>query len=396
MKQNAFVGLMAMLMSLSALSIDAVLPALSSIGQALQVTHPNQNQWVIGWLFLGLAVGLMFYGPLSDAMGRKKAIYLGIGIFLVGNLISLFADDLSSMLLGRFCQGLGAASCRVVTVAMIRDRFEGTEMARIMSFIMMLFILVPMLAPLVGQLVLMMANWRMIFLVIVLLGLIGLIWLYRGQEETLAPHKRVPFSFSRIGAGVKETLLHPVSRNYMLAAGIIFGAFVGYLSSIQQIIQVHYGQGGAFAVYFGLLALVIGFSSFMNSRLLGKYTLQQICRGALIWVTLISAVFLTWLLSRDTEPELYQVVLFLVSVFLVVGSLFSNFSALATQPVGHIAGLASSVISAIQTLISVTIGGLIGQAYDGTVVPLVAGFFVCGLVTSLVVFNTPEYLPKAA
>ncbi len=384
-----------MLMSLSALSIDAMLPALSVIGEDLQVAHPNHNQWVIGALFIGLASGLLFYGPLSDAIGRKKAIYLGIGLFIVGNLISLLAGDFHQMLAGRFLQGLGAASCRVVTLAMIRDRYEGQEMARVMSFIMMLFVVVPTLAPALGQVILWVANWRTIFVVILLLGVIGMVWLYRGQEETLPVERRIPFSLANVWAGVYETLKHPVSRSYMIAAGIVFGAFVGYLTSVQQIFQVQYGKSTTFAFYFGLLALVIGISSFVNSRLLARFEMAQICRASLLWVTGLSGGFLLFLLGMDIEPAFWQVLTFFIAVFLSIGSLFSNFSALATQPLGHIAGVASSVIGAFQTLISVTIGSLVGQMYDGTVVPLVTGFFLCGLLTTVLVYRVPQGAPEA-
>ena len=257
-----FVALMALLMSLLALTIDAMLPALGQIGASLEVQNPNDVQLVVSTIFLGMALGLMLYGPFSDSYGRKNAIYLGMSFFLTGSLVSLFSTNFTVMLVGRVLQGFGAASCRVITLAMVRDKFEGREMGKIMSLIMVVFILVPALAPSVGQAILFFTGWRAIFGLFIILGLSGLLWLHFRQPETLPKDKRLEFSLSTIIAGTLETLKHPVARGYMVASGLIFGAFVGYLSSAQQILQIQYKLGNLFSIYFGCLALAIGFSSF--------------------------------------------------------------------------------------------------------------------------------------
>tara|TARA_B100001063_G_scaffold231227_1_gene245163 strand:- start:1928 stop:3208 length:1281 start_codon:yes stop_codon:yes gene_type:complete len=382
-----FIVLMAALMSMVALSIDAMLPALGIIGQDLNVANANDSQLIISSVFLGMAFGLIIYGPISDSFGRKKAIYLGVGIFLIGCLISIFAQDFEHMLIGRVLQGFGAAACRVVTIAMMRDKYDGKEMAKIMSLIMMVFIMVPALAPSVGQLILFVADWHGIFVVLFILALASVIWLHTRQDETLAVEKRAPFSLTNIKRGMIETIKHPESRTYTLGAGIMFGAFVGYLSSSQQILQVQYGTGELFSLYFGALALAIGFSSFANSKLVMKMSMQTLCIAALSVVFSTSIVFFIYAEFVNENPGLLSFMLYMLSTFFCFGILFGNFNSLAVHPLGHIAGVATSVISTVQTLISVMVGSYIGQHYDGTIIPLILGFTICsGITLSLVVW----------
>lgn len=382
-----FIVLMAALMSMVALSIDAMLPALGIIGQDLNVANANDSQLIISSVFLGMAFGLIIYGPISDSFGRKKAIYLGVGIFLIGCLISIFAQDFEHMLIGRVLQGFGAAACRVVTIAMMRDKYDGKEMAKIMSLIMMVFIMVPALAPSVGQLILFVADWHGIFVVLFILALASVIWLHTRQDETLAVEKRAPFSLTNIKRGMIETIKHPESRTYTLGAGIMFGAFVGYLSSSQQILQVQYGTGELFSLYFGALALAIGFSSFTNSKLVMKMSMQTLCIAALSVVFSTSIVFFIYAEFVNENPGLLSFMLYMLSTFFCFGILFGNFNSLAVHPLGHIAGVATSVISTVQTLISVMVGSYIGQHYDGTIIPLILGFTICsGITLSLVVW----------
>lgn len=377
--RREFICLMASLMSLAALTTDAMLPALGQIGVSLEVTNPNDTQLVISTIFLGMAMGLMLYGPLSDSYGRKKSIYLGIFIFLIGSLISFFATNLTYMLIGRLLQGFGAASCRVVTLAMIRDKFEGKEMGKVMSLIMVFFVLVPALAPSVGQAILLFSNWRAIFGFIFFAGLTSLMWLHFRQPETLIKENRLKFSGAVIFAGVCETLKQPLSRIYMIAAGIIFGSFVGYLSSAQQILQIQYERGDSFSIYFGGLALAIGLSSFVNSRLVMTFRMDTLCLVSLAALSITSLLFFFYVQGLSGHPDLVVFMGYLAITFFSFGILFGNLNTLAVQPLGHIAGTATSVISSVQTLLSVVVGGVIGQSYDGTVQPLVLGFLMCGV-----------------
>tara|TARA_B100000809_G_scaffold264832_1_gene321809 strand:- start:4363 stop:5601 length:1239 start_codon:yes stop_codon:yes gene_type:complete len=382
-----FIALMALLMSLLALSIDSVLPALGEVRQSFQLTDPNKAQWLISSVFFGMALGLIIYGPLSDSFGRKKIFYIGVGIFLLGDLIALLAADFNTLLLGRVLQGFGAASCRVLTIAMIRDKYQGRDMARIMSLIMMVFILVPVLAPSVGQLVLLWFPWRAIFVLLFIVAVIALLWLYFRQPETLPCNDRPSLVPSHIVAAMVETLSRSSSRNYMLASGLIFGAFVGYLSSAQQILQVQYQLGDWFAMVFGALALAIGVSSYANSMLVMKFKLHNLCVLSLIAISVLSLLFLFYLMYLESQPSLSLMLIYLALVFFNFGILFGNLNTLALIPLGHIAGTATSCISSVQTLISIFVGGLIGQTYDGSVQPLICGFMFSAALALLLLLR---------
>ena len=352
-----FIILMAFLMSLVALAIDAMLPALNQIGVDLNVKSPNDVQLVISTIFFGMSFGLLLYGPISDSYGRKKPLYFGIAIFILGSFLSLISKDMSLMLIGRFLQGFGAAACRVISIAMIRDRFSGDEMARVMSLIMILFIVVPALAPSVGQLILFVGDWRSIFLMFIILSALGFLFLRFKQEETLPVSKRRAFSLSVIFEGIKETLKNPVSRSYTVASGLIFGAFIGYISSAQQILQMQYKLGKSFPIYFGALALCIGFSSFVNSKLVKKLGMKKLSMISLISLAVLSFSYFFFLYLFDGSTGLAPFLIYIGLSFLFIGILFGNLNTLALEPLGHIAGTANSVISSIQTFISVGIGG---------------------------------------
>lgn len=388
--QREFVILMALLMSLAALAIDTMLPALSQMGESLGVEEANHMQLVVSTVFLGMSLGLMVYGPISDSFGRKRAIYLGVSIFILGSILSLVAQTFQIMLLGRVIQGFGAASTRVVTGAMIRDNYKGNEMARIMSLIMIIFVLVPAFAPSIGQVILFFTDWRGIFWLFFILASITLFWFHQRLPETLAKEKRLKFSLPTIYAGSIETLKNPVARGYTVTSGLIFGSFVGYLSSAQQIIQIQYDSGTMFSIYFGILALSVGVASFANSRLVTIFGMQKLCTIALSVLSINALLFLALSLTQAGHPPLVLLILYLMLTFFSFGILFGNLNAMAMamEPLGHIAGVANSVISSVQTLISVCIGSFIGYQYDGTVIPLVSGFSLMGILSLLIVLNT--------
>ncbi len=379
-----FVVLMALMSSLVALSIDAMLPALPDIGAELGVAEANDNQLVLSVLFLGLAVGQMIYGPVSDAVGRKPAIYAGLALFVVGCLLSIFATDFNTMLAGRFLQGIGAAGPRIVTIALIRDGYEGRAMARIMSFVMAVFILVPTLAPALGQLVLLVAHWRGIFVCFLLLALLAFAWFAVRQPETLPPAKRIPFSVGGLFASIAETCGNRKALGYTIAGGLIFGAFVGYLNTSQQMLQQQYGLGTQFALYFAVLALAIGGASFINAKLVMKYGMRLLSRWALQVSCVLSIGFLVVAVVTSGHPPLWALMTYFMAAFFCMGLLFGNFNALAMEPMGHIAGVAAAVIGSLTTFISLFLGTVIGRFYDGTVVPLVAGFAVLGIASYVV------------
>ncbi|HKQ95634.1 MAG TPA: multidrug effflux MFS transporter [Aestuariivirgaceae bacterium] len=388
-----FVVLVAFMISLVALSIDAMLPALPAIASELAARRDNDRQLVISALFLGLAAAQMVYGPLSDSFGRKNTIYAGIWLFIAGCCISIFAPTFDLMLLGRFLQGAGAAAPRVVSVAMVRDLYQGRAMARVMSLTMTVFILVPVFAPLLGQLVLEVAPWRAIFVLLLVLAVGVLLWFWRRQAETLPRERRAPFSLLRIGRAIVETCTNRVAFGYTLAAGFMFGAFVGYLNSSQQIFQDLYRQGDLFPVYFGALALSIGVSSALNARLVMRLGMRYLCNLALRVLVAASLVFALVTVLAAGIPPLAVVVAYLLVCFFCVGVLFGNFNALAMEPLGHIAGVASAVIGSLTTFVSLTLGTVIGAHFDGTLFPLAFGFAALGVASIATVYWTERRRP---
>jgi MFS transporter, DHA1 family, multidrug resistance protein len=379
-----FVTLMAMMTSLVALSIDAMLPALPEIGQALGVQRENDNQLIISLLFLGLAVGQIFYGPLSDNIGRKSAIYVGFGLYILGCLLALFATNFPMMLVGRVMQGVGVAGPRTVSVALIRDQYEGRAMAQVMSFVMSVFILVPVIAPLLGQMILIVAHWRAIFGVFLALALVASTWFALRQPETLAPNRRIPFSWGRLAAAFREIFTNRIAIGYTVAAGLASGAFVGYLNSSQQIFQEQYQLGRLFPLYFAILALAIGSASFTNGRLVMRYGMRVLSQSALLTLGGLSLIYWVMAYGWAGHPPLWTLMIYLLISFFCVGILFGNLNALAMEPLGRIAGVGSAVVGSLSTLISLVLGTLIGQSYNGTVLPLVGGFAILALTTVVV------------
>lgn len=376
-----FVALMAMMMSLTALATDAMLPALGVIGADLGVTRANQPQMVVSLLFLGMAVGQIFYGPLSDSFGRKPAIYAGYAIFIVGCLLSIFAGAFQVMLIGRLLQGLGAAGPRSVTVALIRDKYEGRLMAKVMSFIMVVFILVPIIAPTMGQAVLIVADWRFIFVVFLILALTTVIWFALRQRETLPPDRRLTFSAGRILAAFREVLTNRIALGYTVAAGLISGGFLGYLNSAQQIFQVQYGLGARFPLYFATLAAALGIASYLNGRLVMRYGMRLLSTWSSWTLGGLSVLFLAFAWLQGGSPSLWIFTIYMLISFFCVGVLFGNLNALAMEPLGRIAGVGAAVVGALSLLIATLLGMFIGQSYNGTVLPLVAGFAVLALLS---------------
>jgi DHA1 family bicyclomycin/chloramphenicol resistance-like MFS transporter len=371
-----------MMISLVALSIDAMLPALPEIGQDLGVQRDNHNQLIVSLLFVGLAVGQMLYGPVSDSTGRKPAVYAGFGLLIIGCLLSLFATSFPMMLVGRVILGVGVAGPRIVTIAIVRDQYKGRAMAQVMSFVMAVFILVPIIAPALGQGILLFAGWRAIFGAYLGLALVILAWFALRQPETLSPNQRLPFSLGRILMGVREVFVTRIAIGYTIAAGLIFGAFLGYLNTAQQIFQEQYGLGKLFPLFFGALAVSFGFSSVLNSRLVMRYGMRRLTTWSSLTIGTLSTVFLAIAYVQAGQPPLWALMIFFSMVFFCIGMLFGNLNALAMEPLGHIAGVGAAVVGALTTTFSLLLGTLIGQSYNGTVLPLVGGFAVLSLASA--------------
>lgn len=375
-----FVALMAVMTSLVALSIDAMLPALPAIGADLGAPSANSTQWVVTALLAGMAIGQLVYGPVSDSTGRKPPVYFGLGLFIFGCALSLFAPSFGVMLVGRFLQGLGVAGPRSVAIALIRDLYAGRNMARIMSMIMSVFILVPIAAPALGQGILLVSAWPAIFGFFLGLAVLTLAWFAARQPESLPPERRRRFSPRRTLTTFKAVLRHRAALGFTLTAGISSGAFVGYLSSSQQIFQGLYGVGDRFALYFAILAASIGLASLLNGRMVLRLGMLRLSTWALSALSLLSVAFLAWTLAHSGRPPLGSFVAFMILAFFCVGVLFGNMSSLAMEPLGSIAGVGAAVVASGSLTVSLTLGAWIGQSYNGTVVPLVGGFAVLSLL----------------
>ena len=369
-----FVILISLMMSLTALSIDAMLPALSQIGSDLNVQNANDRQLVISTLFMGLALGQLFFGPLSDSIGRKPAIYGGLILFMAGSLLSMVAASFPMMLVGRLIQGLGISAPRAVTLALVRDQFEGRAMARVMSFVSTVFILIPMLAPSLGQAILLFSGWRGIFGVFVALALFVLGWLALRQPETLAPENRAPFTVQRILGATQEIIKNRLALGYTITAGLVSGAFVGYLNSAQQIFQEQYRLGTLFPIYFAIIASAIGLASLANTRLVMRYGMRFLVRTAMLIIVVLSVVALALFVAG--QPPLWSLMTYLMMTFFCVGILFGNLNSLAMEPLGHMAGIGAAIVGSLSTLLSTLLGTMIGQSYNGTILPLIAGLAV--------------------
>lgn len=380
-----FVILVSMMMSLTALSTDAMLPALSQISHDLNVQKTNDRQLVVSVLFIGLAIGQLFFGPISDRVGRKPAIYAGYTLFIAGSILSILAINYPMMLIGRLLQGVGISAPRSVTLALVRDRYEGRAMARVMSFIMTVFILVPMIAPTMGQAILLFAGWRSIFGGFVLLAVITLVWFALRMPETLAPENRAPFSLRRIFRTTIEILKIRPALGYTVTAGLVGGAHLGYLNSAQQVFQEQYALRELFPLYFAVVALSLGIASFLNARLVMRFGMRSLVRWSLIMVLALSITALGIFLLANGQPPLGLLMAYLMVAFFGIGILYGNNNALAMQPLGHIAGIGAAIVGSLSTLIAILMGMVIGQSYNGTILPLVAGMAILMGLSLLVV-----------
>lgn len=370
-----FIPLMALLTALDAMSIDAMLPALSHIARDLSVTN-TAAQHMVGTMFVGMTIGQLIGGPLSDNIGRKPAIYWGLALYIIGCVLAIFATAFSVLLAARVLQGFGASIPVVVSTAMVRDLYQGAPMARIMSFIGAVFILVPVLAPLAGQGILLVAHWRWIFVMFVLLSIPATVWFYVRQPETLPLAARAPFSIAQLAATVLEVCRNRVAMGYSVAAGILFGAFLGYLSSAQQIFQETFHTGNAFVLYFSALSATIGLALFSNGKLVMRFGMQRLTRLGYCGIAVLALLFLPVALAFGGRPPVWLFMAYLAPTLFCVGLLFGNLNALAMEPLGHVAGVGASVSGTLTLLAGLPLGMLIGQAFDGTVVPVVVGFAV--------------------
>ncbi|MDH4993087.1 multidrug effflux MFS transporter [Aquamicrobium lusatiense] len=385
MGKMEFIALMAMLMALNALAIDIMLPGLQEIGSTLGVENENHRQYVISAYLLGFAFAQLAYGPLADRFGRRTPMLIGLGIYIVAAFAGAIAPTFASLLLLRFVHGIGSAATRVITVSIIRDVFGGRQMAEAMSLVMMVFMIVPVIAPGTGQVIMLFAEWHMIFVFMGLAGIVVTLWMALRLPETLDPADKRPFNPRAIAQAFGIVLSNRLALCYTLASTFIFGSLFGFINSAQQVYVGIYDLGTMFPVAFAAVAAFMALSSYLNSRLVGRFGMRKISHGALIGFLIVSAIWFVLSLF-GTVPFPLFITLFALAMF-QFGLIGSNFNSLAMEPLGHVAGTASSVLGFMGTAGGGLIGALIGQAFDGTTTPLAFGFVsvaVIGLVFVLI------------
>ena len=378
-----FVALMASLMSIVALSIDALLPALPDIGNALGVVNSNDNQMLITMIFLGLGFGQLIFGPLSDSFGRKPIVFIGFLIFVAATIVCVSSNSFEVMIAGRILQGIGLASPRTLSIAMIRDSYSGDFMAKILSIVVMVFILVPVIAPSLGQFLLHYYNWKSIFYVNLLFGVIIIVWFWKRQEETLEHANRIKFTPSLFLDGTKEFWKHKNAVAFTLISGFIMGSFMVYLSTAQQIFQVQYKLADKFPYIFASLAIAVGLATFLNSRYVIRFGMWRIAYAGTIAFCFISLLYVALFWSRD-NPSIEILITFFALQFFAIGFLFGNLRSLAMQPLGHIAGIGAAINGFISTVMAVPIANYIGSFVSNSVLPLFVGFSVFGILSLLI------------
>ena len=376
--KGEFVALIAGMMALNALAIDVMLPGMQDIGASLGEPDENRRQLVITAYLLGFSVMQILFGPLSDRFGRRSSLIAGISVYIIAALGALFVPSFSALLGLRFLQGLGAASTRVVTVAIVRDVYGGRQMAEIMSLVMTVFMVMPVIAPSIGQGVMMFGEWHLIFAFMAGIAALILGWMIMRLPETLHPEYRRPFTLVSVATGFKVVLSNRLSLFYTLAMSAILGALFGFINSAQQVYVGIYGLGVWFPIAFAAVAGLMSIASFMNARLVMGYGMRRVGHTALIGFTVASLINAIW---AFIGPVPFPVFISLFAVAMIFfGMIGSNFGAIAMEPLGALAGTASSVQGFAQTAIGALSGALIGQAFDGTVFPLTAGFATVGLL----------------
>ncbi|MGA7328109.1 MAG: multidrug effflux MFS transporter, partial [Rhodomicrobium sp.] len=383
-----FVALIALLMALTALSVDIMLPALPAIGQALGVGKANDRQLVLTFYLLGFAGGQIVFGPLSDRFGRRSPILFGLVLYLCATIGAVASGSFAGLLAARAFQGLGAAAPRVIAMAIVRDRFEGREMARTMSFITMVFIVVPILAPAIGEGILQFTDWRSLFYLLLLVAIASMIWMSIRLPETRAEQDRLPLSATMVWHAFKLVATTRQTLGYIIAMGFVFGLLFSYIISAEQVFVDTYGLGPLFPIVFAAISCFTIAASFLNAAVVKKVGMRGVSHRALILA--LAACAAMALMGYPEKPPLLLFSAFMATVFFCFGLIMPNFNALAMEPMGHIAGTASSIAGFYSTGAAAILGTLIGHSFDGSVRPLCIGITLLFLATLAVVLVTEK------
>ena len=381
-----FVTLMAALMAINALSIDAMLPVLPQIGASLDLATENQQQWIVTAYLLGFGAAQLIYGPLADHFGRKPVLLAGLAIYALFTIVAAFAPTLTTMIVARALEGTGAAATRVLAVTIIRDRYEGRTMARVMSLTFIVFLAAPVIAPSLGQLIALFAPWQWIYAALTVFGAGIAIWTWRRLPETLHPEDRRAVSPAGIIGACRIVLTSGTAMGYTLALTAMLGALFGFINSVQQVFAYVLGVPALLGVIFAVVAGWMAVASYLNSRIVERLGTRRVSHAALLAFITVSALHY-WLAVYDRET-LWSFAGLLSAAMFCFGLVGANFNSIAMEPVGHVAGTGSSIFGFVTTVGGALIGFAIGQQFDGTVIPLTFGFVVCGLMALAIVLVT--------
>ena len=370
-------------MATVALAIDAILPALDIIGLSVGSVSAADNQQIIIMIFLGLGIGPLVFGPISDSIGRKPVVYMGFFLVIIASFMCIYAESMTVLIIGRVLQGVALSAPRTICIAIIRDTYSGDHMARIMSFVTVVFLLVPVIAPALGKLILDVYNWQAIFYVQIIFVIIIGIWFWRRQPETLREENTTKFSPHIFKDGIRELVKHKQTIAYTFISGFIVGSFLVYLSTAQQVFQVQYGLKDQFPYIFAGLAIAIGAATFLNGSFVLRFGMKKLISTFLISFFLISLTYVVLFFGK-VNPPIEVLILFLAGQFFSISFLFGNLRSAAMEPIGHIAGIGAAITGFISTLMSVPISTFIGGFVTDTVLPLFIGFTVCAFLALVV------------
>lgn len=387
-----FIALLAMMFAMTAFSIDAMLPAMPEISAELSPDAPNRAQLIITSFVFGMGLGTFLTGPLSDALGRRRVIIGGVALYCVGALLAWVAPTIELVLAARALQGLGVAGPRVAAMALVRDLYSGRQMARVMSFSMMIFTLVPAIAPLLGSYIIAGFGWRGIFPAFVVFAAIATIWFWIRQAETLPTHARRPLRFATLSAAVREILTHRLVLMIIAVMTLAFASLFAVLSSTQQVFDHRFGLAATFPRWFAVIALMSGLASVLNARLVVRLGMRWMVTATFAFQAVNSGIIVL-LFATGLMPESAAFWVYLywtITVFFMAGLTIGNLNALALEPMGHVAGTATSVVTALATVLSVIVAAPIGLAFDGTPMPLMAGVFICAVLALPILMRLPR------
>lgn len=384
MQPNEFVAFVAALMAVNALGVDLMLPALADIGHQLNIAAANHRQWIITAYMLGFGTGQLVYGPLADRFGRRPILLVTLAGFVGASIFAASSVTFAALLGARVLQGLMSASTRVLAVAIVRDRYSGREMARTLSVAQMIFFLVPILAPSLGQVLLAFGPWRFIFYVLAAFAAFVLAWSFTRLHESLPVAARHPLSMASLRRSYALTLTNRFSAGYAVAASMTFGGIIAFVSSAQQIFVDEFHAGGRFTILFAACAFSMGCASFANSRLVERLGTRLISQAAVLGLIGLSLLHVG--VIAIGQETLWTYMVFQALSMTCIGLCGSNFGAMAMEPVGHIAGTASSIQGFITSVGAVIVGSLIGQSYNGTTYPLAIGYLGIGLAVLATVY----------